>query len=80
MFASLYAKLIGGAIVLAVIGGGVTWWSVKQYDKGYAAAIAAIAAQDKEAVDAVNKTVSDIDACVKSGGVWRQSSSQCEGR
>jgi len=73
-------KLIGGLVVVAVIGGGISYWSVHQYNKGWNAAIASVAAQDQEAVDAVNKATSNIADCTNSGGVWRSSSGKCERR
>jgi uncharacterized protein (UPF0333 family) len=77
MLASLYAKLIVGAIITAIVGGGVTYWSIHEYDKGYNAAIEAIAAKDREAVNAVNKAKSKVDDCNNGGGTWDSTVGVC---
>ena len=73
-------KLAGVAAVVVAIGIAISYWSIHEYNQGYAAAIAHIAAQDKEAVDAVNKAVSNIADCTASGGLWRAASGKCERR
>lgn len=67
------------AITLAA-GGAVTWFGVHERNIGWHNAIASVAAQDKEAVDAVEKHRSTRIACVTAGGVWRQASGECERR
>jgi uncharacterized protein (UPF0333 family) len=66
----LVMKLIAGAVVLAVIGGTIAYWSIHQYNKGYAQAITDIAAKNKEAVDAVNSAKTKVDECFNRGDAW----------
>ncbi len=73
-------KAIGIAVVLAVIGGGVAYWSVHEYDKGYNAAIEAIAAKDREAVNAVNKAKAKVDECDNGGGTWDTINGVCRAK
>jgi len=60
---------ITGAIIVGVLIGWVAF-RTHYYNQGYNAAIAAVAAKNKEATDAVNKAISDVDACNNSGGQW----------
>lgn len=68
-----------GAVAFAIAAGG-TWWSVHQYNKGYSAAVAAIAAQDGEAVNAVNAVRDTMRECRATGGLWSQASGVCQRR
>jgi hypothetical protein len=47
---------------------------------GYDRAIAAVAAQDQEAINAADAARDRIFRCRASGGVWRTSAGQCERR
>jgi hypothetical protein len=71
-----------GAVLglLALLYGSYKLWEHRIYRSGWDAAIAAVAAQDQEAVDAANKAGARIAECRASGGVWRASTGQCEGR
>ena len=71
--------IIVGAAAFA-IAASATWWSVHQYNKGYSAAVAAIAAQDKEAVDAINVVRDTMRECRATGGVWSQAGGVCQRR
>jgi len=68
----------GVGLAVLLLGGAALWIDIRAYNRGYAAAIAKIAAQDKEAVDAVNKAVNRIAECRASGGVWRQATGECQ--
>jgi len=70
-------RLIALGVLLTGIAGGVTAWSVHQYNKGYAAAISAIAAKDREAVNAVNAGKLKVDECVSRNGEWDTISGVC---
>jgi len=63
-------KLAAIGIVLAAIAGGVAYWSIHQYNTGYAQAIADVAAKNKEAVDAVSSAKSKVDECLNRTGDW----------
>jgi hypothetical protein len=69
-----------GIGVLAIAGTAYGVWHHHVYQRGYTAAIAAIAAQDQEAVNAAHQLISRRRACVASGGVWSQASGECSGR
>jgi hypothetical protein len=60
---------ITGIVIIAV---SISWlaFSNHYYNKGWAAAIAAIAAQDRKAVDAKDKAIETVRACRDSGGTW----------
>lgn len=62
--------IVGAVTAISIVGGSATWLSVHEYNKGYAAAIAKIAARDKEATNAVKKAISNVDDCVAHNGVW----------
>lgn len=70
--------LFGGLALAAA--GAVTWWSVHQHNKGYAAAIADIAAQNKEATDAAQEARARVRACNDTPGMrWDQVARECVG-
>jgi hypothetical protein len=78
--AGLVTKLIviGSLIVSAtVVYGG---WYLHVYNKGYRAAIVAIAKQDKRAVKAATDARATLRDCTSRGLVWDQSTGQCGGR
>jgi hypothetical protein len=73
------AGKVGAALVItAVLIGGYALWSSHIEQRGYDRAISAIAAQDREAVNAADNARDHIRACRASGGVWRSSTGQCE--
>lgn len=73
----LVGKLAIVGVLVASVGGGLTWLSVSQFNKGYNAAIADIAAENKEAVDAANKARQTVRDCNARGGGWDQSRGLC---
>lgn len=73
-------KLIALASAAATVIGLITWNQVRQYNKGWNAAIAAIAAEDQKAVDHAIRARSTVRECRDSGGVWRQDAGKCERR
>ncbi len=70
---------VAGAVVL-VAGGAFVGLKIHYQNVGYQNAINAIAAQDKEAIDAADQARGRVDACRTSGGVWSQSDGVCAGR
>lgn len=60
----------GLAIAGTLIGAADVYISIHEYNKGWHAAIAAVAKKDKEALDAVDKAVSNVDECVRRNGNW----------
>lgn len=60
---------ITGIVLVAV---SVSWlaFSNHYYNKGWVAAIAAIAAQDRKAIDARDKALEEVRACRSSGRTW----------
>lgn len=71
-------QIASGAAVLAAIGGSVTYWSVHEYNKGWHAAIAAIAKKDQGAIDESIKAKSEVDACYRRGGTWSVVDGVCQ--
>lgn len=69
------AAIAGGAI--AIIGLAYWGWHNAVWNKGYDAAIAAIAAQDKEAVDAADKARIRVQRCRAAGRVWDIAAGVC---
>ena len=67
---------ITGAII---IGLGIGWlsFSTHYYNKGWAAALHAIAAQDQKAVDQKNQALETVKNCRDSGGTWDVVSDSC---
>lgn len=76
MFAQIKLYLLGGFLVATLIGD--VWIGVHERNAGWNAAVAAIAAKDKEAIDAVNKATSAVDACYSSGGTWDTAGGVCQ--
>lgn len=60
--------LIAAAVAALIVGYGV--WHHKVYQKGYDAAIADVAAENKEAVDAAKALQDKRHACIAAGGSW----------
>jgi hypothetical protein len=73
---SLTTKLIAAAGAVLLIGVAYWAWHTTIYNRGWHAAIEAVAAQDKEAVDASEKARARVRDCYGSGGVW--SAGTCE--
>ena len=68
---------VGGiAAILAAYG----LWHHKVFNSGWNAAIAAIAAQDRRAIDAARSARAHWRACVDGDGVWNASTGQCRRR
>lgn len=70
-------QLIGGLAIAAALGGGFLTLKVHYTHIGYDKAIAAIAAEDKEAIDAADQARERVGACRNAGGVWDQSEGKC---
>lgn len=61
------------AITTAIVVGVLIGWVAfaKHYENiGYQKAIAAVAAQDRKALDHVNTALESVKACRSSGGTW----------
>jgi hypothetical protein len=82
LFRALSLKLriiiIGG--VIAAIAATYGLWHHKVFNSGWNAAIAAIAAPDRRAIDAARSARANWRACVDNGGVWNASTGQCRRR
>jgi hypothetical protein len=82
LFRALSLKLriivIGSVIAAALAGYGL--WHHKVFNSGWNAAIAAIAAQDRRAIDAARSARAHWRACVDGDGVWNASTGQCRRR
>lgn len=69
------AIVLGG--LLLAVGTAYGIWHMKIYNRGYTAAIAAIAAQDKRAIDAAKTARNTYRLCIDGGGKWNQSTGEC---
>ena len=67
---------VGIAAILAAYG----LWHHKVFNSGWNAAIAAIAAQDRRAIDAARSARANWRACIDGDGVWNASTGQCRRR
>lgn len=65
-----------GGVLIAVIAA-YWFWHHTVYNRGYDAAIAAIAAENKEAVDAADRARQKVRACADSGGNWDVTGGVC---
>lgn len=63
-------RIILYASITAAIGGGFLYVKIHYEHIGRDKAIAAIAAKDQGAIDAVHKATSKVDDCYTSGGTW----------
>lgn len=71
-------QLALGAGALALAGGAFTWWSVHQFNKGYARAVHDVAVQNQEAVNAVNEARARVRDCnARDGMRWDQVAGEC---
>lgn len=69
------------AITAAIAAGVAIGWAIfatHYYNKGWAAAIHAIAAQDKRAIDAAKHARETVESCRDSGGTWDVTSGACQ--
>jgi ApbE superfamily uncharacterized protein (UPF0280 family) len=78
--ASLITKLITIVSVAAALGLAYGGWHLHVYNKGYNAAIAAIARQDAKAVAAATAARAALRDCISRDLVWDQSTGECSGR
>jgi hypothetical protein len=73
-------KLIAVISILLTLGGLYAGWYAHVYNKGYGAAIAAIARQDAKAIRRATAARSAVTDCASRNLVWDQSTGQCSGR
>lgn len=66
---------LAGAV--AAVAGGIAWLQHRAWREGFDAAIAQIAAQDKEAIDAAELARERVRACRYGGGVWDAAAGEC---
>lgn len=78
--ASLFTQLITLAVIFSTLAAAYFGWKTHVYNSGWRAAIAAIAAQDKRAVDAAKAARVTFRSCVDAGGVWDVTAGKCERR
>lgn len=86
MFAGLLARWIApyaiqlaiGVGVVALAGGALWGYGHHKYNQGWAAAIAAVAAQDQRAVNAKDEAVAKVRACRDAGRTWSIADGVCE--
>ena len=83
----LRVAIVGGGIAAIAAGYGL-WhhiaagyglWHHKVFNSGWNA-VAAIAAQDRGAIDAARSARANWRSCVDGGGVWNASTGQCRRR
>ena len=77
---SLKLRIILIGSVVAAIAATYGLWHHKVFNSGWNAAIAAIAAQDRRAIDAARSARAHWRACIDSDGVWNASTGQCRRR
>jgi hypothetical protein len=85
-FSSLF-RALSLKLRIVVVGGGIAavlaaygLWHHKVFNSGWNAAIAAIAAQDRRAIDAARSARAHWRACIDGDGVWNASTGQCRRR
>lgn len=76
--AKLLTQIVTLVAMFAAVAAAYYAWKLHVYNSGYNAAIAAIAAQDKKAVDAAKKARDFYRSCVVDGGVWDQQTGKCQ--
>ncbi|MDQ2079472.1 hypothetical protein RA307_04695 [Xanthobacteraceae bacterium Astr-EGSB] len=76
----LWGKAAAVLGVAAVVAGAYGAWHHHVYRSGYDAAIAAVARQDQEAINAARQGRDRYRSCLTSGGLWDTTSGQCRGR
>ena len=72
------ASLIGGAAVLALVGGGFLWLRSHYIGVGEQRALAAVAAKDNKAVEKANAAQRTVQQCFDRGGNWNVEDGNCE--
>jgi hypothetical protein len=77
---SLKLRIVVIAGCVAAVFAAYGLWHHKVFNSGWNAAIAAIAAQDRRAIDAARSARAHWRACVDGGGVWNASTGQCRRR
>lgn len=77
-FAPYVLRMALGAGIVALAGIGWATAAIHYENKGYAKAIAAVAAKDKGAIDDVNVAKHQVDACYSSGRSWNVVDGVCE--
>lgn len=77
-FAPYIARIIIGAVITAIAGAGWLGAAIHYENKGYAKAIAAVAAKDKGAIDGVRQAKARVVECYGSGRTWNVTDGVCE--
>jgi hypothetical protein len=77
-FAPYLMRIAIGAAVAAFAGASWITVAVHYENKGYAKAIAAVAAKDKGAIDGVREAKARVDECYGSGRAWNVTDGVCE--
>jgi hypothetical protein len=72
------SQLLSIAIAATVFTLAQGYFFTSGYNKGYQVAVNQVAAQNKDAKDAVNKVTSDVGQCFDSGGNFNDVSGLCE--
>ena len=74
----LLPRLLLYLSIAGALGSGFLWLKTHYYNKGWAAAIDAIAREDKEASDAANKQRQKVSECSASMREWDVTSGVCK--
>lgn len=72
------AQLLHVAIGATIFTVASTYFFSSGYDKGYSAAIAAIARADQDAINRVKDGIKDLVACRVRGGTWDVTTGTCK--
>jgi hypothetical protein len=87
MSLSVLFRALSLKLRIVIIGGGIaailatySLWHHKVFNSGWNAAIAAIAAQDRRAIDAARSARANWRSCIDDDGVWNASTGQCRRR
>lgn len=75
---SLLARIATVAVVALAAWGGYALWKKSIYNQGYNSALADVEAANKELNDATREAVNAVRACRDAGGVWNQTTGQCD--
>lgn len=67
-----------GLAIVAALGVGYGVWHHRVYESGYAAAIAAVARADQDAIDRVAAGVKELVECRVRGGTWDVVTGTCK--
>lgn len=76
--ASTITKLISVGIVLITLAGAYGVWHAKVYNRGYDAALRAIAAQNQRAIKRAQEYRGRVTDCDARGLRWDQSTGECQ--